>query len=78
MQICTLAGPFVAGTLGYLLMALLYLPVLHFYRLSAMWALLMPVIGTLFLAMTWTSAIRYWRGERSRWKGRRYPASRGG
>jgi hypothetical protein len=25
-----------------------------------------------FLAMTWTSAFRYWRGERTCWKGRVY------
>jgi hypothetical protein len=30
------------------------------------------LIAGLFLAMTWTSAIRYWRGERTRWKGRVY------
>jgi hypothetical protein len=36
------------------------------------WALGLPLIAALFLAMTWTSAIRYWRGERTRWKGRIY------
>jgi hypothetical protein len=30
------------------------------------------VIGLLYLAMTWTSAIRYWKGERAHWKGRVY------
>ena len=49
-----------------------YVPVLRFYDRSASWALAMPFIGTLFLAMTWTSAIRYWRGERARWKDRSY------
>jgi len=50
----------------------LYLPTLRFYALNRMWALCMPVIAGLYLLMTWTSAIRYWRGERSRWKGRIY------
>lgn len=50
----------------------LYLPTLHFYRLNYLWTLFMPVIAGLYLLMTWTSAIRYWRGERSRWKGRIY------
>ena len=50
----------------------LYLPTLRFYTLKGMWALSMPVIAGLYLLMTWTSAIRYWRGERSRWKGRIY------
>jgi hypothetical protein len=26
----------------------------------------------LFLAMTWSSALRCWRGQRSHWKGRTY------
>ena len=36
------------------------------------WTLALPLAGTLFLAMTWTSALRYAAGERSRWKGRSY------
>ncbi len=55
-----------------LLMTLTYWPTIRFYGLSAGWTLALPVAGVLFLGMTWTSALRYWRGERSRWKGRRY------
>ena len=55
-----------------LIMLVLYLPTLRFYALNRMWALCMPVVAGLYLLMTWTSAIRYWRGERSRWKGRIY------
>lgn len=54
------------------IMSALYLPTLHFYALNRAWALLMPVTAGLYLLMTWSSAIRYWRGERSRWKGRIY------
>ena len=54
------------------IMFLTYIPILRFYHRSWMWALGLPLIAALFLAMTWTSAIRYWRGERSRWKGRVY------
>ncbi|HEX2830623.1 MAG TPA: glycosyltransferase [Burkholderiales bacterium] len=49
-----------------------YLPTLRFYRRSPAWALALLVIATLFLAMTWTSALRYYRRERARWKGRVY------
>jgi hypothetical protein len=35
-------------------------------------AMSMPVIAILYLMMTWTSALRYFAGERSRWKGRSY------
>jgi len=55
-----------------LIMFLTYVPMLRFYRRSWVWALCLPLIAALFLAMTWTSAIRYWRGERTRWKGRIY------
>jgi hopene-associated glycosyltransferase HpnB len=53
-------------------MSVAYLPTLRFYGLHPAWALLMPLTGGLYLGMTWDSALRYWRGERSRWKGRIY------
>jgi hopene-associated glycosyltransferase HpnB len=54
------------------IMFLTYLPILRFYNRSWGWTLGLPLVAALFLAMTWTSAIRYWRGERTRWKGRVY------
>jgi hopene-associated glycosyltransferase HpnB len=54
------------------IMFVTYRPILRFYHRSWAWALGLPLIAALFLAMTWTSAIRYWRGERTRWKGRVY------
>src|SRR6266436_2872359 len=54
------------------IMFLTYVPILRFYHRSLVWGFALPLIAALFLAMTWTSAIRYWRGERSRWKGRIY------
>ena len=53
-------------------MVLTYLPTLKFYRMSAWWALAMPLISSLYLAMTWTSALNHWRGQTSQWKGRAY------
>jgi len=49
-----------------------YLPTLRFYRLSPLWALLLPITGTLYLLMTIDSAWRYFRGVRSTWRGRVY------
>jgi hypothetical protein len=54
------------------IMFLTYIPTLRFYHRLWAWALGLPLVAALFLAMTWTSAVRYWRGERSRWKGRVY------
>ncbi len=58
--------------LSCLLMTGLYWPILNFYGLSIFWVLAMPVVAAFFLIMTWTSAVRYWKGERTRWKGRSY------
>jgi hopene-associated glycosyltransferase HpnB len=55
-------------------MMLGYLPTLRYYRMPLWWALLLPVGAGLYLGMTWSSAIRYWRGVRSQWKGRVYDA----
>jgi hypothetical protein len=62
--------------LSLAIMFFTYIPTLRFYRRSWAWALGLPFIAVLFLAMTWTSAIRYWQGERTRWKGRIYRRGR--
>ncbi len=56
-------------------MMLGYFPTLKFYGLSARWTLAMPLIGMLYLAMTWTSALQHWLGKGSQWKGRLYSRS---
>jgi hopene-associated glycosyltransferase HpnB len=60
------------STLALGMMVLSYVPTLRFYRLSPWWALGLPLSGLLFMGMTWTSAIGYWQGRRSQWKGRIY------
>jgi hopene-associated glycosyltransferase HpnB len=62
------------GLLAWMAMTLSYLPVLRYYRMSPLWALLLPLSAVLYLGMTWSSALRSWRGIRSRWKGRTYGA----
>lgn len=64
----------IAAAVALTAMVLSYLPTLRFYRLSPFWALLLPITGTLYLAMTVDSAIRYFRGVRSAWRGRTYEA----
>lgn len=59
---------------AYGLMVASYLPSLRYYRRSLFWAGCLPLIAAIYLAMTWTSALRYWRGDRSRWKNRVYSA----
>ena len=60
------------SSLALALMVVTYLPTLLFYRCSPFWAPGLPVVALLYLAMTWTSAWRYWNGETSRWKNRVY------
>ena len=67
----SLAAQIAAGV-GLVAMAVCYVPTLRYYRLSPAWALALPLIGTLYLAMTWHSALRDWGGRRSVWKGRVY------
>jgi hopene-associated glycosyltransferase HpnB len=49
-----------------------YRPIVAFYRLPAMFSVTLPLAAALFLAMTWSSAVGYWRGTRARWKARDY------
>jgi hopene-associated glycosyltransferase HpnB len=58
-------------------MVLSYVPVLLFYHRSPLWALVLPVTGTLYLLMTVSSAARHWRGTGAHWKGRAYGARNG-
>ena len=53
-----------------------YVPLLRYYGMNPLRALTLPFAAGLFLAMTWTSALRYWRGTRSIWKGRVYARAR--
>lgn len=62
----------IAGATALTAMLVSYLPTLRYYRQQAAWAYLMPLVGTLYLAMTWSSALRYWRGVRTAWRGRSY------
>lgn len=62
----------VLGIAALLLMWASYLPTVVYYSLPKWWVVTLPVAAILFLLMTWTSAYRYLRGERSRWKNRSY------
>ena len=75
VPLTALARPGTARWLGLAAWALLaasYVPTLRYYRLNPLPALLLPVTATVYLAMTWHSALRSHAGTRSAWKGRRY------
>ncbi len=60
---------------GGIAMLASYIPTLRYYGLSPIWAFGLPFVGLLYLLMTWTSALRYWMGKKSVWKGRTYQTS---
>jgi len=62
----------ILSILTLLLISISYFPTIAFYNLNFLWALTLPISGTLYLWMTWISAWRFFRGVRTRWKGRTY------
>jgi hopene-associated glycosyltransferase HpnB len=60
----------VFGLAAWFLMALTYWPTLRFYRLSPVWAPLLPLIAAFYLGATVYSATQYWAGRGGVWKGR--------
>ncbi len=58
------------GTVAYLLMFVVYVPMVRFYGLSVLWALTLPVIAVFYMWATLHSALKYWSGHGGEWKGR--------
>jgi hopene-associated glycosyltransferase HpnB len=58
------------GIVACLLMTLSFLPTVRFYRLSFVWAPLLPLTALFYTYATWLSAVRYWMGKGGQWKGR--------
>ncbi len=55
---------------AWALMALAYLPILQFYRIFPLWAVVLPLIAAGYAAFTLDSAYQHWRGRGGLWKGR--------
>jgi GT2 family glycosyltransferase len=54
----------------WLLMSLIFLPTIRFYRLSPLRAPLLPLTALFYAYATWLSAVRYWLNRGAQWKGR--------
>ncbi len=63
---------YIVSCLVWTAMLFAYSPTLIYYQRSPLWVILLPVVGALYLAMTWTSALRFWQGKRASWKNRQY------
>jgi hopene-associated glycosyltransferase HpnB len=64
------AAPRMLGACAWLLMSLLYLPAIRFYRLSPVWAVTLPLSALFYTYATCLSAARYYHGRGAQWKGR--------
>jgi hopene-associated glycosyltransferase HpnB len=60
----------IAGWAAWFIMALMFQPILRFYRLSPFWGAALPLIGLFYAAFTLDSAIQHWSGRGGMWKGR--------
>jgi len=60
----------VLGATAWVLMSLSFLPTVRFYRLSLLWAPLLPLAAIYYSYATLVSAARYWLGRGGQWKGR--------
>jgi hopene-associated glycosyltransferase HpnB len=54
----------------WLLMSLLFLPTVRFYRMSTHWAASLPAAAAFYAFATFLSATRYWTNRGAQWKGR--------
>ncbi|HEY1614978.1 MAG TPA: glycosyltransferase [Rhizomicrobium sp.] len=70
LALFTTGTPRFEGVIAWVLMAVAFQPMLHFYRRSPLWGFALPLIGALYAAFTVDSAIQYWRGRGGMWKGR--------
>jgi len=60
----------IAGWAAWFIMALMFQPILRYYRLSPLWGPLLPAIGAVYAGFTLDSAVQHWRGKGGMWKGR--------
>ncbi len=60
------------GLSAWAVMVWTFLPTLGLYRLSAFWALTLPIAGILYGVMTLDSARRHYFADGNAWKGRTY------
>ncbi len=71
--LCALLGDGTLRMLGlavWLLMAMLFQPMLRFYQRSPFWGLALPLIAGFYAGCTLLSAWNYYRGKGGMWKGR--------
>jgi hopene-associated glycosyltransferase HpnB len=69
-------GSAMLGLAAWAAMAAAFLPTLRLYGRSPLWAPLLPLIASVYMAATLDSARRHWLGKGAEWKGRIQQQSR--
>ncbi len=54
------------------IMCITYLPVLNYYGMPRLFCISLPAVAMMYMLMTWSSAMKYYTGQGSGWKGRQY------
>jgi len=62
----------VISSLTLFIMFISYKPILRYYEQNSLTGLALPFVATFYLAMTWSSALKYYLGKGASWKGRHY------
>ena len=70
LAICGMGAARWIGLAAWALMALLFQPMLRFYRRSPAWGIALPVIAGFYAGCTMLSALRHHQGRGGMWKGR--------
>jgi hopene-associated glycosyltransferase HpnB len=63
-------APRILAASAWLLISLLYLPTIRFYRRFPLWAATLPAAALFYTYATCLSAVRYYAGHGAQWKGR--------
>lgn len=58
------------GVASWIIMALIFQPMLKFYGRSPLWGIALPLIGLIYGLFTFDSAFQHWMGRGGMWKGR--------
>lgn len=59
-----------AGLAAWIIMSMIYMPMIRFYELPVVWVLALPVAAAIYILATIDSARLYWQGKGGQWKGR--------
>jgi hypothetical protein len=65
------------GLVGWAMLSASYLPTLHRYQRSALWAPFLPLVAAFYMAATLGSAADHYLGRGVAWKGRAYEGAGG-